>query len=96
MSFQEDKHPEVSLPLLSTAGRQKTEGAQWQTAPKCGLGCLFWVLTTFASPSGRSPNWMRSSCTAWRTCVAAPSMSVVSGEGTSPQPFVGSARVGEA
>lgn len=39
------------------------------------------VLTALAPLSGRSPSWTRSSCTAWRTCVAAPDTSVVSGEG---------------
>lgn len=80
--------PSPSTPrrrLTKTRAREAdcSQGWGWVSAPR--------VLTASAPPSGRSPSWTRSSCTAWRMCVAAPDTSVVSGEGKA----VGRARVGQ-
>lgn len=48
---------------------------------RVGSGCPGWTLTSSVTCSGKSRSWMRSSCTAWRTCAAVPSTSVVSGKG---------------
>lgn len=74
--------PGLPAPSPPTARRQLAERGAQMAACSQGQGWAspHGVLTASAPPSGRSPSWTRSSCIVRRMCVAAPNMSVVSGE----------------
>lgn len=70
------ERPQVCHLLLPSAHRPSS-----RLFLRVALDCSLWMLTSSITRSGKSLSWMRGSCTVWRTCVAVPSMSVVSGEG---------------
>jgi hypothetical protein len=67
------KGPQVVIFFLPTA-----HGPSGRLFLRVGLGCPLWALTPSVTCSGKSRSWMRSLCTAWRMCAAAPSTSAVS------------------
>lgn len=54
--------------------------AQWQAVSEGRVRLPAVDTDSSVTCSGKSHSWTRSSCTAWRTCVAAPSTSAVSGK----------------